>query len=254
MIWSAECRRTLRSSRVLALLALYILIALVVVLAAAFFWSLATQLGETQRLVSTGGMPLPILVAFYFSLFFLPIYVALMGFDQVSGELGPRSIRYLTVRARRSSVLLGKFLAQSTILLALVWLLDLGLCVYTWVTTPDFGAASFGLNLLRFWMVSTVFSLAFLALTSFCSSLTPNPAVSLILNFTALLLSFLFWTTARFEEGHPLRLLRYLSPLRYSLRLLYPDAADVAGAVAAYLVFTVLFLGGALFILRERDV
>jgi ABC-type transport system involved in multi-copper enzyme maturation permease subunit len=254
VIWSAECRRTLRSSRVLALLALYLLIALVVALGAAFIWSLANQVGETQRLVATGGMPLPILAAFYFSLFFLPLYVALMGFDQVSGELGPRSIRYLTVRARRSSVLLGKFLAQATILLALVWMLDLGLCVYTWVTTPDFGAASFGLNLLRFWMVSTVFSLAFLALTSFCSSLTPNPAVSLILNFTALLLSFLLWTTARFDEGHPLRLLRYLSPLRYSLRLLYPDAADVAGAVAAYLVFTLLFLGGALFILRERDV
>jgi ABC-2 type transport system permease protein len=253
VVWSAECRRTLRSSRVLALLALYVLIALVVILAAAFFWSLASQLGETQQLVSTGGMPLPILVAFYLSLFFLPLYVALMGFDQVSGELGPRSIRYLTVRARRSSVLLGKFLAQTTILLGLVWLLDLGLCLYTWVTTPGFGAADFGLNLLRFWMVSTVFSLAFLALTSFCSTLSPNPAVSLLINFSALLISFLFWTTARLDEGNPLRLIRYLSPLRYSLRLLYPDAGDVAGAVVAYLVFTVLFLGGGLFILRERD-
>ncbi len=254
MIWGAECRRTLRSARVLALLGLYCLFALLVFVMAAAFRSFAQQLSESGLvLFESGAMPVPILGVFYLSLFFLPIYVALMGFDQVSGEVGPRSIRYLTVRARRSSVLLGKFLAQTTVLLGLVCLLDLALCVYAWLTTPGFGSATFVLYVLRFWLASTVFSLAFLALTSLCSSLTPNSAVSLILNISVLLLSFLVWTTALLDRGHPLRAIRYLSPLRYSLRLVYPEAWDVAGSVAAYVFFTLLFLGGAFFVLRERD-
>ncbi|HYO52153.1 ABC transporter permease [Archangium sp.] len=253
MIWGAECRRTLRSARVLALLGLYCLFALLVFVMAAAVRSFAQQLIQSGMLVSNEEMPVSVLGVFYLSLFFLPIYVALMGFDQVSGEVGPRSIRYLTVRARRSSVLLGKFLAQTTVLLGLVFLLDLGLCVYAWVTTPGFGIAAFGFNVLRFWMASTVFSLAFLALTSLCSSVTPSSAVSLILNFSVLLVSFLLWTTALLDPGHPLRYVRYLSPLRYSLKLIHLEPLAVAGGVAAYVVFTLLFLGGAFFVLRERD-
>ena len=49
-------------------------------------------------------VPVLVLVVFKMTLFFLPAYIVLMGFDQVSGEVGPRSIRYVTVRARRSSV------------------------------------------------------------------------------------------------------------------------------------------------------
>lgn len=237
----------------LALLGLYCLFSLLVFVAVAAFRSFLQQLSQSGVIVPSGEMPVSVLGVFYLSLFFLPLYVALMGFDQVSGEVGPRSIRYLTVRARRSSVLLGKFLAQTTVLLGLVFVLDLGLCVYAWVTTPGFGLAAFGTHVLRFWLASTVFSLAFLALTALCSSLTTSSSVSLILNFSVLLLSFLFWTTALFEEGHPLRNIRYLSPLRYSTRLLYPDATAVAGSVAAYAVFTLLFLGGAFYILRERD-
>ncbi|PTL75897.1 ABC transporter permease [Vitiosangium sp. GDMCC 1.1324] len=253
MIWSAECRRTLRSSRVVALLGLYSLFTVGVFLLVALFRSLAQQLTQSGMLSTTEEMPVSVLGVFYLSLFFLPLYVALMGFDQISGEVGPRSIRYLTVRARRTSVLLGKFLAQATILLVLVYLLDLALCVYAWVTTPGFGAATFALNVLRFWLASTVFSVAFLALTSLCSSLTPTSSVSLISNFGVLLLSFVLWLTAFCDPANPARYLRFLSPLRYSLRLIYPDAAQVAGGVAAYVVFTALFLGSALYVLRTRD-
>ncbi len=253
MIWSAECRRTLRSSRVLAILGLYSLFSVVVFVAVAVLRAFAQQLNESGMLVSDAKTPLSVLMVFYLSLFFLPLYVALMGFDQVSGEVGPRSIRYLTVRARRASVLLGKFLAQTTVLLGLVFLLDVGLCVYAWATTPGFDLAAFVTQVLRFWLASTVFSLAFLALTSLCSSVTTNSSVSLLLNFSVLVLSLLFWMTALYDEGHPLRAIRYLSPLRYSTRLLYPQPMDVAGSVVAYAVFTLLFLGGAFFVLRRRD-
>src|SRR5947209_1420141 len=48
-------------------------------------------------------IPLVLLVVFKTTLRFLPLYTGIMGFDQISGEVGPRSIRYLVVRSRRSS-------------------------------------------------------------------------------------------------------------------------------------------------------
>jgi ABC-type transport system involved in multi-copper enzyme maturation permease subunit len=254
VIWSAECQRTLRSTRVVALLGLYSLFSLLVFVVAAFLRSFVQEMTQSGMMTVPGeGLPLSVVVVFFFSLFFLPLYVALMGFDQVSGEVGPRSIRYLTVRARRSSVLFGKLLAQATVLLSLVFVLDLGLCVYTWLTTPGFGPADFGLHLLRFWLASTVFSFAFLSLTSLCSCLTTSSPVSLILNLSVLLFSIVLWMTTLADEGNPLRYLRYLSPLMYSLDLLNPELQRAALSIVAYAVFTLLFLGSALTALRTRD-
>ena len=254
MVWGAECRRILRSSRVVALLGLYSLFTLLVFIGAALLRSLVQQFAQAGMIVESGEIPLAVQAVFYLSLFFLPVYVALMGFDQVSGEVGPRSIRYLTVRARRTSVLLGKFLAQTTVLLGLVFALDAGLCLYTALTTPGLGAGTLVLNLLKFWMASAVFSLTFLALTSLCSSLATSPPVSLIANLAVLMTSLLLWMTALAREDSPLRYLRYLSPLRYSTRLLSPEPSQVGLSVAAYVVFTLVFLGGALQGLRTRDV
>jgi len=253
VIWSAECRRTLRSSRVVALLGLYSLFSLLIFLAAVFLRSLVQQLAEAGMVPPSEDLPLSVRGVYYLSLFFLPLYIALMGFDQVSGEVGPRSIRYLTVRSRRSSVVLGKLFAQATVLLGLVLVLDLGLCVYAAVTTPGFGFAFFMRYLVHFWVASMLFSFTFLSLTSLCSSITTSPAVSLILNLTVLLFSLILWMTALAEQTNPLRNARYLSPLRYSLGLLSPETAQVATSAAAYVVFSVIFLGGALAALRTRD-
>ena len=254
VIWLAECRRILYSSRVIALLGLYSLFSVLVFLGAALLRSFVEQLTRSGMPLPTRDMPLAVLAVFYLSLFFLPVYVALMGFDQVSGEVGPRSMRYLTVRARRTSVVLGKFLAQTTVLLGLVLVLDLGLCLYTAVSTPGLGVGSLVLHLLKFWLASTAFSLAFLALTSLCSSLTTTPAVSLIANLAVLMVSLLLWMTALMDADKPLRALRYLSPLRYSTRLLSPEPEQWGVSMAAYAVFTLVFLGGALQGLRTRDV
>ena len=253
VIWLAECRRILYSSRVIALLGLYSLFSVLVFLGAALLRSFVEQLTRSGMPLPTRDMPLAVLAVFYLSLFFLPVYVALMGFDQVSGEVGPRSMRYLTVRARRTSVVLGKFLAQTTVLLGLVLVLDLGLCLYTAVSTPGLGVGSLVLHLLKFWLASTVFSLTFLALTSLCSNLTTSPAVSLIANLSVLMLSLLFWMTALADEANPLRLLRFVSPFAYSINLISQEAAEVGSSVAAYVLFTAVFLGGALQGLRTRD-
>jgi ABC-2 type transport system permease protein len=286
VIWAAECRRTLRSVRVVALLGLYSMFSLLVLLVvggitkalreqmdaqlvqAGADAAAGTQVAEEMRkgflgflvggdqamMEALAQVPLVVLVVFKVTLFFLPLYVALMGFDQVSGEVGPRSIRYLTVRARRSSLLLGKFLSQATVLLGLVLIIDLSIFLYAAATTPDFALGAFTLNLLKFWLAAVVFSLAYLALTTLCSSLFRSPALSLIVNIFML---FGFWLVnlvgSLAAEKSPVGYMRYLSPSHYANNLLHPGLAEFTMSGMAYAVFALLFLGGALLVLRERD-
>jgi ABC-2 type transport system permease protein len=286
VIWSAELRRAVRSGRVVVLLGLYSMFSALVLLVVGWLASqvreavnkqlenagagadASQQVGEEMRkgmlgfltsndsamMEALAQVPMEVLVVFKITLFFLPAYVALMGFDQLSGEVGPRSMRYLTVRARRSSVLLGKFLSQATLLLGLVLVIDLAIFIYARVANPDFGFADVALNLLKFWLAAIVFSLAYVSLTTLCSSLFRSPPVSLVFNFILLFVFWLMDTIGRWAgEDGAMRFLKYLSPSYYSGNLLHPRLAEFATSGAAYAVFATVFLGCAYAILRARD-
>jgi hypothetical protein len=114
-----------------------------------------------------------------------------------------------------------------------------------------------------------VYSLAYLALTTLCSSLFRNPAVSLVFNFLSL---FVFWLVNFIgslgvrhevtlsgmpgpeEAVHPIALLRYLSPSHHSNNLLHPGWMEFGGSALAFIGFTGVFLLGAWSVLRVRDV
>lgn len=286
VIWGAELRRAVRSGRVVVLLGLYSMFSALVLLVVGYITrELQTQVNaklaeagadaeataraadelhkgvlgfltsnDSAMMEALAQVPLVVLIVFKITLFFLPAYVALMGFDQVSGEVGPRSIRYLTVRARRSSILLGKFLSQASLLVALVLLIDLAVFIYARVINPDFGFADMGLALVKFWLAAIVFSLAYVALTTLCSSLFRAPAVSLVFNFIMLFVFWLMDTIGRaVSDTSAWRFLRYLSPSYYAGDLLHPKLTEFGASGAAYAAFALVFLLGAYGVLRARD-
>lgn len=286
VIWSAELRRAVRSGRAVVLLGLYSMFSALVLLVVGWLareirGAVSKQLSDaganadataqvseemrkgmlgwftsndTAMMEALSQVPLEVLIVFKITLFFLPAYVVLMGFDQISGEVGPRSMRYLTVRARRSSVLLGKFLSQATLLLGLVLIIDLAIFIYARIANPDFGFGDMALNLLKFWIAAIVFSLAYVSLTTLCSSLFRSPAVSLVFNFILLFIFWLMDTVGRASgDDGKLRFLRYLSPSNYAGDLLHPRLAEFAASGAAYAAFATIFLLGAYGILRVRD-
>jgi ABC-type transport system involved in multi-copper enzyme maturation permease subunit len=286
VIWSAETRRSVRSGRAVVLLGLYSMFSALVLLVvgsaanairarvneklaeagadAAASAQMADELkksfigflakNDAAMMEALSQVPVVVLVVFKVTLFFLPAYVALMGFDQISGEVGPRSIRYLTVRSRRSSLLLGKFLTQASLLLGLVLFIDLAIFIYAKATNPEFTFGAMGLNLLKYWVAAIVFSLAYLALTTFCSAIFRSPAVSLVFNFIILFTFWLMDSVGRaFEGEHFVEYLRFLTPSYYSANLLHPAVSQFGLSGLAYAVFAAIFLGGAYAVLRARD-
>lgn len=293
VLFGGEWRRTVRSARVVVLLllfAMFTLLALLVVGAASN--ALDKQLGgqlaagaspeaaaqamdqlrrgtigflfsdDTAAIEALAKIPLVVLVVFRLTLVFLPLYIALMGFDQLAGEIGPKSIRYLLVRASRSSILFGKFLGQAAVLIALVGVIDTAIFTYARITHPDFGTALALLTWFKLWVAAAVFSLAYLALTTLCSALFRSPAVSLVFNVVVL---FAFWLmdavgqhalfTAKMNDAAPsaAAAVRYFSPSHYSANLLHPSLSHFAVSGAAFAGFALVFLLAAYAVMRERD-
>jgi ABC-type transport system involved in multi-copper enzyme maturation permease subunit len=294
----AEASRTFRSARIIVLFVLYALFSgLVLLVVGAIANAINAQvqerlnqagadaaqgeqmLAEIRRgflgvlvnadpamIEALGRIPLVVLIVFKVTLFFLPAYVALMGFDQVSGELGSKSIRYLVVRARRSSVLFGKFLAQAAVLLALVLAIDIAIFAYARATNEAFGWAAMLTTLLRFCLAAVVFSLAYLSLTTLCSTLFRSPAVSLVFNFIALFVLWLLNAVGmagvsyemtpdgmREQVVSAIAHLRFLTPSHYSNGLLHPAFGPFAASAGAFVWFAAIFLIAAWAVLRTRD-
>ena len=295
----AESGRTLKSARAIVLFALYAMFSILVLLvvgylANAFSETVKTQLqnadpekaaqalnqarsgflglildADPALLDTLKQVPLVVIVVFKITLFFLPAYIVLIAFDVISGEVGPRSIRYLTIRARRSSILFGKYVGQAIVLLALVLAVDLGIFLYAKVTNPDFGWGLLAVTLIKFWLVAIVYSLAYLALTVLCSALFKQWVLSLVFNFFLL---FTFWLVNLISFAgikremlttglpgpeqitSPIAYIRYLTPSYYSNGLLNPALKTFAISGGAYAAFTVLFLLAAYAVFRARDV
>lgn len=252
VIWSAETLRAVRSARTLVLLGLYTLFSLITLLVIGAVTGGAR--GSGMALPDMGGLPPVVVGVFRVNLFFLPVYVALMGFDQISGEVGSHSIRYITLRARLSSLLVGKFLVQTSLLVGLVLVIDVGIFLYARYSDPTFTLGAMALGLVKVWLATLVFSLAYIALTTLCSSLFRVPGLSLVFNF-ALVFTFLLLELAGwYYKGKSfLENIRYLSPSYYSANLLSPVLSEFGQSGLAYAVFTLLFLGGAYAVLRARD-
>jgi ABC-type transport system involved in multi-copper enzyme maturation permease subunit len=216
------------------------------------------------------AIPFVLLIVFKLSIIFLPLFIALMGFDQLSAEIGSRSIRYLVVRARRSSLVLGKFATQGTVLALLMLVCVVAMIVVSLIVDPDFTTGKAALTLLKLWVVSVVFSLAYLGLTTFCSALFRQPAVSLVLN---VILLFVVWFIALIGDAYRLPgqsatsmslaslkpesvvgYVRYVSVWHFSADLIHPHWQRFGAAGLAHLGFAMVFLGAAYLVLRARDV
>ena len=216
------------------------------------------------------ALPFTLLIVYKLTLIFLPLFITLMGFDQISGEMSTKSIRYLAVRVRRSSLVLGKFLAQTSVL-ALLTLV----CVFIMVAVslwldPEFTTGKAATTLVKLWACALVFSLAYMALSSMCSSLFKQPAVALALNMIFL---FVIWAIALLgnlvqlpgasASGMSISSLkpesawgyvRYLSVWNYAPDLIHPKWERFLAAGGAHLGFAMIFLAASYLVLRVRDV
>lgn len=185
-------------------------------------------------------------------LFLAPFLAAALAFDQTASDIGSRWLRFVVFRARRRSVLGGRWLASVVTLLvlfgilcgAIVAYLDLRIGLYPRGALYAWGAEGF--------LALAMLLLPYVALCALVSAASRSAvrALGLCMAATVLPIVVLGLASASLESAGWLDLLH---PWGWKLRLLHPDAGTRVGAYAALAGFTALFAGAAGLVFARRD-
>jgi ABC-type transport system involved in multi-copper enzyme maturation permease subunit len=183
------------------------------------------------------------------TLWLAPLLVALLDFDAVSAELQHRTVRYWTVRVRRSSYMLGKYFGAWIAVLAVTF----GMNVIVWGAT---GAVS-GLPVasivrwgVEFFAVSVPISAAWCGIATLVGSQTRSPMLSLLFIFATFFGLWLLRIGAGFTEAP---WLAYLYPSAYDSFLLSPDPLSVARGLLGTGLIAGVTTAAAAVIFERRD-
>jgi ABC-2 type transport system permease protein len=207
-----------------------------------------------------------LLIVFILSCLALPLFIALMGFDQLSADVSQKSVRYFVVRVRRTSLLLGKFLAQTAALAGLTLASVAMMVGVSMAVEPTFGVGAAAGTFLRLWVAAVLFALPWLALTALCSAALKQSAVSLVSNIFLLLLLLLVWGVGQgyrvpgdvtalgaMRDASVLAYARFASPWGFGVDLLHPSLVRALGSALGTLGFCTLLLGLGGLALEEKD-
>jgi ABC-type transport system involved in multi-copper enzyme maturation permease subunit len=178
---------------------------------------------------------------FLIMIFIAPFLVALGAFNQFSGDVQSRGLRYQLFRTERTNIFFGRFVGAvifAFILMAFIIgiiALYLGLKVNLYEGTALIGWSLRGVFAL--WIVC----LPYIALCSLISAMIDSPFGSLTIS--SLIISCVpFFAFIAKTQWEPAGVIKYALPWGVQSYLLHYNPLVVAGAVAACLGYTVVFL------------
>ncbi len=214
--------------------------------------------------------PSRLVLFFFIAVWLTPLLVAIVGFDAISSDLQYRSVRYWTIRTRRASYYVGKFLglwgttaAMTFVMHALVWAV-----MIVRIETPASQVLAWGVP---FWLASLPITGSWCAVATLIGSFFKTPMVGLLLTCAAFFVMFFVGfvipnayagaeaaTAAQsgqvVEEAKAMIAMRFLYPNSLDTWLLSPDPQRALSGVGVGLAYAVITcLAGSLAFAR-RDV
>lgn len=221
------------------------------------------QTGNAALAAQASSMPESLKAFLEVTIWLAPLLIALLGFDAVAGELQHRSVRFWTVRSRRSSYFVGKLLGLWCVV-GLVILAIQGIAG-TFALTKGYVSAgelvSWGL---RFWLVAIAIAGAWAAVAIFISSCFRTPVVALLTTFATF---FVLWVLGMaagvsrvrsFAETHVLdtsmRWYEYLYPNAYESLLLSGESRKILLGAAILTAFVACMGAAGAVVFQRRDI
>jgi ABC-type transport system involved in multi-copper enzyme maturation permease subunit len=194
--------------------------------------------------------PYPLWLVLVGTLWLSPLLVVLMNFDAVSGDLQHRSVRFWTVRVRRSTYMLGKYLASWISVLAVM----LGMNVIVWGVMIAAGHFAPGLVLawgVRFFAVLIPIAAAWCAIAMLIGSQFKTPMLSLLVTCAGFFVLWLLRVIGGYAHAD---VLAYLYPSFYDAWLLSPNGSEVAAGLGGTVAITLLSTVAGTLLFQRRDV
>lgn len=184
--------------------------------------------------------------------FGMPLLISFGAFNQTSGDIGSKGLRYQLLRTDRANIFYGRLLATSILTVATQAFVILIVALYLGLKVQIYDAAAISGWSLQGFLALTLLSLPYVAVCAWISAGNDSPMVSLVLCKLVIGGLLLAAVVGQFA-WEPLYKLIFLLPWGIQNNLLAPDFTTVALTAAACLGYTAVFawLGARKF--RTRD-
>lgn len=209
-----------------------------------------SQVYDADTAKNLSASPEVLYILLMLTIWLTPLLIIFLGFDNVSSDLQHRAVRYWTIRSRRGSYFVGKFVGLWTTVSAIMFAMNL----VTWIVCVARGEATAGDTFgwgLRFWLTSLPMSAAWCAVATFIGSFFRQPFLALLGIFVGFFLLWLLWAIG---IGTNTEALLYFYPNYYDKLLLSTKIWTALGGLAACAGFAVVTVGGGSLLFARRDV
>jgi ABC-2 type transport system permease protein len=163
-----------------------------------------------------------------------PLFVSILSHNVINEELKSRTIRFIATKTSRDNIILGKFLGT-----LLFW----GICVFVALILIIPFAKEF---YFRLFLHSIIYISYFLGLTILLSTTIPNPMLTTFINLILSIVMPILGLWSMGSDNIFLKLYSYITPYFFY-------SQDKEPYYYFVLLFTIIFLGLSLTIMRKRD-
>jgi hypothetical protein len=184
--------------------------------------------------------------------FGMPLLISFGAFNQTSGDIGNRGLRYQLLRTDRANIFYGRFLATAILTAAAQALVVAIVALYLGLKIQIYDGMAIAGWSLQGYLALVFLSMPYVAVCAWISAGNDSPMVSLVLCKLAIGGVLLVAVLGQFA-WEPLYYVNYLLPWGIQNNLLAPDASTVALTAAACVGYTAVYvwLGARKF--RTRD-
>lgn len=185
-------------------------------------------------------------------IFFLPFIVSLGAFNQTSGDIATKGLRYQLLRTERGNIFLGRMVGTYLFFLAVLAVLMFTVMMYLVAKAQFYPAADVVLWMLQGCLALAIYALPWIALCAWISCVIDSPFGSLVISN----LIIGIWPVIAMSLGNVeefLGYVGYIMPWASKYFLVHPNIGVVLGGFAAMLGFSVLFTWLGLRHFQKRD-
>jgi ABC-type transport system involved in multi-copper enzyme maturation permease subunit len=174
-------------------------------------------------------------------IFGLPFAISFLAFNQTSGDVQSRGLRYLLLRTERANIYFGRFLGTAVFSTGVIAFLILTIVLYLGLKTGLYPAKDLLIWSAQGFYALSMLMLPYIAVCAMISACVSSPFLSLILAKLMIAGPLLFGAIGRFA-WEPLKYIKYLLPWGWQNHLLHPSVLHWGSAGLACLAYSAVFL------------
>ena len=174
-------------------------------------------------------------------LFGMPFVISFLAFNQVSGDVQSRGLRYLLLRTDRTSVYFGRFLGVALFSTLVMAVIMATIVLYLGMKIRIYPAAALAGWALQGFLALAILMLPYIAVCSLISASVDSPFLSLILA-KLVIAGVLLLAVLGGLAWKPAKYILYTLPWGWQNHLLHPEPGHWLGAALACLAYTSVFL------------